>query len=138
MVRVVSHTLSDDGVLRPWARAWFDVLSSLSSQLDGGLVMLIERELYALRAENKKLRDDLTMAREHCAELLSEQRRISGLAMEAYAKAEVASERERCAKVCDALAVALKIAGGEEWTPAQRDAGTVTAAWLRDEIRKGE
>jgi len=50
----------------------------------------------------------------------------------------VIEERERCAKVCDALAVAFKIAGGKEWTPAQREAGTITAAWLRDEIRKGE
>jgi hypothetical protein len=50
----------------------------------------------------------------------------------------VAAERERCANVCDGLAIATKITGDGEWTRAQRDAVTIACEWLRDEIRKGE
>jgi hypothetical protein len=47
----------------------------------------------------------------------------------------VKQERERCAKICDGMAFAIKIGAALEWSVDQRTVAVTVAEWLRDEIR---
>jgi hypothetical protein len=47
----------------------------------------------------------------------------------------VKQERERCAKICDGMAMAIKIGASLGWSADQRKVAVMVAEWLRDEIR---
>lgn len=46
-------------------------------------------------------------------------------------------ERDRCARICDGMALAIRMGGGsKEWSEQTRSTIILVAEWLRDEILK--